>query len=132
MTGSIGYLVNGTLKFSLLFMVEKRKLDHTKLTVSVQSSTPFLNFMVTTGIDCHPDQFPNKNTLHPTIKDKDGNPMTVKDICTHDHQRVQDLQDQGYNVEIIWGKDWQALLTQRPDIKSFRHNITLILTSKSI
>ena len=45
--------------------------------------------------------------------------MSVKDIRTWDHQRVQDLQDKGYNVEIIWEKDWQALLTQRPDIKSF-------------
>ena len=44
--------------------------------------------------------------------------MTVKDIRARDHQLVQDLQDQGYNVEIIWEKDWQALLTQRPDIKS--------------
>ena len=44
--------------------------------------------------------------------------MTVKDTHTRDHQRIQDLQDQGYNVEIIWGKDWQALLTQRPEIKS--------------
>ena len=38
--------------------------------------------------------------------------MTVKDIRTRDHQRVQNLQDKGYNVEIIWEKDWQALLTQ--------------------
>ena len=45
--------------------------------------------------------------------------MSVKDIRTRDHQRVQDLQDQGYNVEIIREKDWQALLTQRPDIKSY-------------
>ena len=45
--------------------------------------------------------------------------MSVKDIRTQDHQRVQDLQDQVYNVEIIWEKDWQALLTQRPDIKSY-------------
>ena len=30
---------------------------------------------------CHPDQFPDENTVHPTIKDKDNNPMTVKDIC---------------------------------------------------
>ena len=45
--------------------------------------------------------------------------MSVKDIRARDHQRVQDLRDKGYNVEIIWGKDWQALLTQRPDIKSF-------------
>ena len=45
--------------------------------------------------------------------------MSVKDIRTRDHQRVQDLQDKGYKVEIIWERDWQALLTQRPDIKSF-------------
>ena len=45
--------------------------------------------------------------------------MTVEDIRTRDHQRVQDLQDKGYNVEIIWEKDWQALLTQRPEIKVY-------------
>ena len=28
---------------------------------------------------CHPDQFPNEN-VHATVKDKDDNPMTVKDI----------------------------------------------------
>ena len=56
---------------------------------------------------CHADQFPNENTIHPTIKDKD--------IRTRVHQRVHNLQEQGYNVEIIWEKDWQALLTQRPD-----------------
>ena len=45
--------------------------------------------------------------------------MSVKDIRARDLQRVQDLQDQGYNVEIIWEKERQALLTQRPDIKSY-------------
>ena len=45
--------------------------------------------------------------------------MTVKDIRTRDHQQVQDLQDKGYNVEIIREKDWQALLTQRPEIKVY-------------
>ena len=45
--------------------------------------------------------------------------MSVKDIRAQHHEHVQDLQDKGYNVEIIWEKDWQALLTQRPDIKSF-------------
>ena len=68
---------------------------------------------------CHPDQFPDENAVHPTVKDKDNNPMTVKDIRTRDHQRVQNLQDKGYNVEIIWEKDWQALLTQQPEIKVF-------------
>ena len=54
----------------------------------------------------HPDQFPDENALHPTVKDKDGNPMTVKDIRARDQKRVQDLRDKGYNVEIIWEKDW--------------------------
>ena len=72
--------------------------------------------MATTGIVI---QFPDENVVHPTVKDKDNNPMTVKDIRTRDHQRVQNLQERGYNVEIIWGKDWQALLTQRPEIKVF-------------
>ena len=61
---------------------------------------------------CHPNQLPDENAVHPTIKDKDDNPMTIKDIRAQHHQLVQDLQDRGYNVEIIWGKDWQALLTQ--------------------
>ena len=67
----------------------------------------------------HPDQFPDENALHPTIKDKDGNPLTVKDIRARDQHRVQDLRDKGYNVEIMWEKDWQALLTQRPEIKTY-------------
>ena len=29
------------------------------------------------------------------------------------------MQDQGYNVEIIWEKDWQTLLTQWPEIKAY-------------
>ena len=45
--------------------------------------------------------------------------MTVKDIRARDHQHVQDLQDQGYTIEIIWKKDWQALLTQRPEIEDY-------------
>ena len=35
---------------------------------------------------CHPDQFPDENAVHPTVKDKDNNPMTVKDIRARDHQ----------------------------------------------
>ena len=68
---------------------------------------------------CHADQFLDENATHPTIKDKDGNPMTVKHIRTRDHQRVQDLQDQGYNVEIIWEIVWQTFLTQWPEIKVY-------------
>ena len=53
---------------------------------------------------CHPDQYPDENVVHPTIKDKDENPMTVKDIRARNQQRVQDLQDKGHTVEIIWEK----------------------------
>ena len=67
----------------------------------------------------HPDQFPDENALYPTIKDKDGNLLTVKDIRARDQHRVQDLRDKGYTVEIMWEKDWQALLTQRPEIKNY-------------
>ena len=55
---------------------------------------------------CYPDQFPDENIVHPTVKDKDDNPMTVKDIHSQDQQRVRDLQDKGYTVEIIWEKHW--------------------------
>ena len=68
---------------------------------------------------CHPDQFPDENLVHPTVNNKDDNPMTVKDIHAHDQQRVQDLQDKGYTVEMIWEKDWQALVTQQPKIKAY-------------
>ena len=45
--------------------------------------------------------------------------MTVKDIRARDQQRVRDLQDKGYTVEIIWEKDWQTLITQQPEIKTY-------------
>ena len=45
--------------------------------------------------------------------------MTVKDIRDRDQQRVRDLQDKGYTVEIIWEKDWQALINQGPEIKVY-------------
>ena len=57
--------------------------------------------------------------MHPTVKDKDDNPMTVKDIHARDQQHVRDLRDNGYTVEIIWEKDWQALVTQQPGIKAY-------------
>ena len=53
--------------------------------------------------------------------------MTVKDIRARDHQCVQDLQDKGYTIEIIWEKDWEALVTQQPEIKAYisqRHTFT--------
>ena len=28
--------------------------------------------------NCHTDQLPDESTIHPTIKDKDGNPLTVR------------------------------------------------------
>ena len=68
---------------------------------------------------CHPDQIPDENAVHPTVQDKDGNPISVKDIRAQDHHCVQDLQDEGYTVAIIWEKDWDALLTQQPEIKTY-------------
>ena len=53
---------------------------------------------------CHQDQLSDENVVHPIIKSKDGNPMSVKDIRSQDHQCVHDLQDQGCTVEIIWEK----------------------------
>ena len=68
---------------------------------------------------CHPDQFPDENVVHPTVKDKDNNPMTVPDICAQNQQHVRDLQDKGYTIEIIWEKDWQAFATQQPEIEAY-------------
>ena len=45
--------------------------------------------------------------------------MTVKDIRARDQQHVRDLRDKGYTIEIIWEKDWQALVTQLPEIKVY-------------
>ena len=45
--------------------------------------------------------------------------MTVKDIRTRDQQCVRDLQDKGHTVEMIWEKDWEALVTQCPEIKAY-------------
>ena len=68
---------------------------------------------------CHPDQFPDENVVHPTVKDKDDNPMTVKDIRARDQQRVRDLQNKGYTIEIFWEKVWQTLVTQQSEIKAY-------------
>ena len=45
--------------------------------------------------------------------------MTVKDTHIRDQQHVRDLQDKGHTIEIIWEKDWKAVLTQRPEIKAY-------------
>ena len=80
---------------------------------------------------CHPDQFPDENIVHPTIKDKDNNPMTVKDIRTRDQQHVRDLQDKGHTVEIIWEKIWKHLSLNAQKLKPTFHNIAPTLTLKS-
>ena len=67
----------------------------------------------------HPDKFPDENAHHPSMKHKDGTPMTVKEIRDYDRERVQYLRDHVYNVEIMWEKDWENLLKQRPEIKSY-------------
>ena len=67
----------------------------------------------------HPDKFPDENIHHPSMKHKDGMPMTVKEVQDYDRECVQYLRDHGYNVEIMWDKDWENLLKQRPEIKSY-------------
>ena len=110
-------LMNETLKSNLLFMVEKRKLDLIKSMVSVQSSTKSLNFMVTTSIVIQTSFL--MKTLYTQLSKMKTITMTVKDIRARDQQCVQDLQDKGYTVEIIWEKDWQVLINQQPEIKVY-------------
>ena len=84
-------------------MVEKLKIGSHK----VDSYCQELNTVFECYGDywhCHPDQFPEENAIYPTIKGKEGNPMTVKNIRARDHQRVKDLQDHSSSVEIIWEK----------------------------
>ena len=59
----------------------------------------------------NPDLFPDENTQHPTRKhdDKDKTPFTMKEIRDYDRQRLQYLQNRGYNVEIIWESNWNTL-----------------------
>ena len=106
-----------TLKSNLLFMVEK-KIGPYKVNGFCSESNTVFEFYGDYW-HCHPDQFPDEDIVHPTVKDKDDNPMTVKNICARDQQHVRDLRDKGYTVEIIWQKDWQALVTQRPEIKAY-------------
>ena len=75
--------MNEILSFSLRFMVEKGKLVLIELMVSVQSWTVFEFYG--DYWHAHPDQFPDESALHPTVKDKDGSPMSVKDIHTRGH-----------------------------------------------
>ena len=71
--------MNGTLKFNLLFTVEKRKLDPIEFDSFCSELNTVFEFYGNYW-HCHPDQLPDKNVVHPTIKDKDNNLMTVKDI----------------------------------------------------
>ena len=70
--------MNRTLKFNLLFTMEKRKLVPRVDGFYSQLNTVFEFYG--DYWHCHPDQFPDENVVHPTVKDKDDNPMTVKDI----------------------------------------------------
>ena len=69
----------------------------------------------------HPDLIPDENAQHPTRKhdDKDNTPFTVKEIRDYDRQRLQYIQDRGYNVEIIWESNWNSLVESRPEIKTY-------------
>ena len=50
----------------------------------------------------HPNKFPGENIQHPSMKHKNGTPMTVKEIRDYDRERVQYIREQGYNIEIMW------------------------------
>ena len=67
------------------------------------------------------DLFPDENTQHPTRKhdDKDNTPFTVKEIRDYDRQCLQYIQDRGYNVEIVWDSNWNTLVENRPEIKTY-------------
>ena len=69
----------------------------------------------------NPDLFPDENAQHPTRKhdDKDNTPFTVKEIRDYDRLRLQYIQDRGYNVEIIWESNWNTLVENRPEIKTY-------------
>ena len=58
--------------------------------------------------------------------------MTVKDIHARDQQRVQDLRDKGYTVEIIWEKDCKLLSLSSLKLKPIQSNIAPTLTLKNI
>ena len=64
-------------------------------------------------------QFQDENTQHPSRKHKDNTPMTVKEIRDYDLERLRYFRDKGYAVEIIWERDWNALVNQRPEIKAY-------------
>ena len=69
----------------------------------------------------HPDLFPDGNAQHPTRKhdDKDNTPFTMKEIRDYDRQHLQYIQDRGYNVEIIWESNWNTLVENCPEIKTY-------------
>ena len=43
----------------------------------------------------------------------------MKEIRDYDHQHLQYIQDRGYNVEIIWESNWNTLVENRPEIKTY-------------
>ena len=69
----------------------------------------------------HPDLFPDENAQHSARKheDKDKTPFTMEEIRDYDRQRLQYIQDRGYNVEIIWESNWNTFVESRPEIKTY-------------
>ena len=68
---------------------------------------------------CHPNQFPDENVVHPTVKDKDDNPMTVKDIRAEINSVYEICETRVTPLKSSGKKDWQALVTQQPEIKAY-------------
>ena len=83
-------------------------------------NTECLNFMVIIGM--HTLIFflmRTPNTQLESMMTKIKLIFTVKEIRDYDRQRLQYLQDRGYNVEIIWESNWNALVENRPEIKTY-------------
>ena len=99
--------------------VVKRKLVPIKSTVSVKNSTLSLNFMATIGIVIQTIFLMRMlNTLVERTMTKII-PLLPLKKRNYDHQRLQYLQEKGYNVEIIWESNWNTLVECHPEIKTY-------------
>ena len=65
-----------TIKIQSAFHGGEKKIGPYKVDCSCQELNTVFEFYRDYW-HCHTDQFPYENTIHPTIKDKNGNPMTV-------------------------------------------------------
>ena len=60
---------------------------------------------------CHPDQFPGENAIHPTVNDKNDNPITVTDIFVPEIINVYKI----YKTKATQSKSSWKRLASPPD-----------------